>query len=420
MQAMAVLKPTSTEEVSRVLALCLKNNQPGVVQGGLAGVVQGADATKQDIVVSLERMNRIEEVDEEQNIAVVESGVILQTLQETLTAKDLLFPLDLGARGSCAIGGNVATNAGGINLLRYGMMRNLVLGLEVVLMNGTVLSSMYPMLKNNTGYDLKQLFMGSEATLGVVTKVLLRLFPLPVSRQSVLVAPETFSAVSKLLNQFNSGLAGTLSAFEVMWNNYYNGVTGDAQKKPPLGRSYPYYTMIEAEGFDPESDDLRFSNLLETVFENGLIIDTVVAKSERERDELWLIREEFDAILPAYLYDVSLPIKSMSDYTNELENRLRSELTDTSSVVFGHIADGNLHIFVQPYRDDNHHDLVEAIVYSTLDKFGGSVSAEHDIGLEKKAWLSVNRSSDELKLMQQIKQVFDPDNLLNPGKVFNL
>ena len=207
-RAIAVVKPATTEQVSAILALCNRRKQTVVVQGGLTGVVQGANSSVEDVVISLTRLDKILEVNEVDGVAQVESGVVLQSLQNELTDRGLLFPLDLGARGSCTIGGNVATNAGGINVLRYGMMRNLVLGLEVVLMDGTVVSSMYPMLKNNTGYDLKQLFIGSEGTLGVVTKVLLRLFPLPVSRQSAMIAADSFESVVGLLQQEKRSLPG--------------------------------------------------------------------------------------------------------------------------------------------------------------------------------------------------------------------
>ena len=362
-------------------------------------------------------MNKIVNVDAKEQIALVESGLVLQHLQEHLVDHDLLFPLDLGARGSCTIGGNVATNAGGINVLRYGMMRNLVLGLEVVLMDGTILSSLYPMLKNNTGYDLKQLFIGSEGTLGVVTQVMVRLFPRPTSSQSAMVAVRSFNQVLALLNRLRAGLAGTLSAFEVMWASYYRGVTDPGLHRPPLDREYPFYIMIEAEGFQPQSDGERFEALLASAFEDGELSDAVVANSEREKAALWLIREEFDPMLPAYLYDVSLPVSSMAAYTEELETRLASEIGGTS-VVFGHVADGNLHIFVHPYQGEAQHEESDVVVYETLAKYGGSVSAEHGIGLEKMAWLSVNRTEFEVNLMRSIKATLDPKGLLNAGKIF--
>jgi len=424
-EAIALVKPASTEEVSQILSHCHAANQSVVVQGGLTGVVAGATSTESDIIVSLERMNRIESVDEEESVATVQAGVVLQTLQGELAAKGLLFPLDLGARGSCTIGGNIATNAGGINVLRYGMVRNLVLGLEVVLMDGTVLSSMYPMLKNNTGYDLKQLFIGSEGTLGVVTRIVVRLFPLPTSTQSAMIAVDSFETVVALLHRFRKGLAGTLSAFEVMWQSYYRGVTGVNAHKPPLNRDYPFYILIEAEGFDEMSDQTRFDKLLESAYEEKLVLDAIIPSSGRERGELWIVREEFDPLLPAYLYDVSLPIKSMAEYTQEIDQRLGAEVGEVKSVVFGHIADGNLHIFVLPSSidrrlSDEEHEAVSKVVYGSLQKFGGSVSAEHGIGLEKKQWLNINRTADEMMLMRAIKNAVDSKHLLNPGKVFSV
>ena len=427
-EAKLLVKPSSTEEVSRILAHCHSLDQSVVVQGGLTGVVAGAKSDCDDVIVSLERLNKIESIDVQESVATVQAGVVLQKLQEELAKQQLLFPLDLGARGSCTVGGNVATNAGGINVLRYGMVRNLVLGLEVVLMDGTVMSSMYPMLKNNTGYDLKQLFVGSEGTLGVITRVMVRLFPLPSSRQTAMVAVDSFECVIGLLNQFRKGLAGTLSAFEVMWQNYYHGVTGDNGHRPPMAREYPFYILIESEGFDETADQLRFDSLLEDAFEQGQILDAIVSKSDRERGELWIVREEFDLLLPSYLYDVSLPIKHMTAYTDEIEERLSTEVGEVGeveSVVFGHIADGNLHIFVRPsnekaYSSHEEHEAVNRVVYSSLQNYGGSVSAEHGIGLEKMSWLKVNRDAAEMSLMRSIKSALDPKGLLNPGKVFSL
>ncbi len=416
-QTIAIVKPGSTEEVSHVLNYCHQKQQSVVIQGGSTGVVQGADPSLSDVTISLERMNRIVDVDETELVATVEAGVILQTFQEALTDKSLLFPLDLGARGSCMIGGNVATNAGGINVLRYGMVRNLVLGLEVVLMDGTVMSSLYPMLKNNTGYDLKQLFIGSEGTLGVITKVLVRLFPLPTSCQCALVAVDSFDDVISLLNRFRAQMSGTLSAYEVMWNNFYRGVTGEGKHRAPLSRDYPFYIIIETEGFEEDADKRRFESVLEQALADGHVIDAVVASSERERSEIWTVREEFDALLPAYLYDVSLPLSAMNDYAQELQRRFTSELPGCQPDMFGHIADGNLHIFAGPYVDEAHHLLADKIVYGALQPFGGSVSAEHGIGLDKKDWLGMNRSEDELALMRAIKKVLDPKNLLNPGRI---
>jgi len=412
-----LVRPQTTRQVSDVLRLCHERGQAVVVQGGLTGVVEGALASPDEIIISLERMTAIESVDAMDGVAVIQAGAVLQSVQEQLKDQGFLFPLDLGARGSCTIGGNVATNAGGMNVLRFGMMRNLVLGLEVVLADGTILSSMNQMLKNNTGYDLKQLFIGSEGTLGVVTRVVVKLFPMPKSRQTALLATESFDSVVRVLKTLQSDLAGTLSAYEVMWNNYFCAVTRDGAHRSPLSRDYPYYLLVEAEGADPSSDEQRFQKVLEKVFEDGDVVDAVVPKSEAERDALWSIREDFEAALPAYLYDVSLPIKSMTTYVDRLERAFSEWTEDAKYLVFGHIADGNLHIFVTPFDEGIHHERCNEIVYGCLAGLNGSISAEHGIGLDKKAWLGSTRSEDEINIMRGLKNLLDPTNILNPGKV---
>ena len=297
------------------------------------------------------------------------------------------------------------------------MARQNVLGLEAVLADGTVVSSMNRMLKNNTGYDLKQLFIGSEGTLGVVTRAVFRLYPLSASRQTAMIATDSFAAVVRLLKSMRAELAGTLSAFEVMWDSYVGVVTAPGAHTLPFDKRHVYYVLAEAEGSNPATDDERFEALLGRALESGDIGDAVIPKSNAERVALWQIREEFDAVLPAYLYDVSLPIRYMVPYVARLEERLRAWRDDAECIVFGHIADGNLHIFVRPYDEGSHHAACDEIVYTSLDGFSGSISAEHGIGLDKKQWLGRSRSEDELRLMQQLKHVLDPKNLLNPGRI---
>lgn len=419
MQGKVLLRPSSTEQVSRILRLCHAAKQTVVVQGGLTGPVEGAASSADDVIVSLERMTAIESVDDADSVAVIQAGAVLQTVQETLAQRNYLFPLDLGARGSCTIGGAVATNAGGTNVLRYGMMRNQVLGLEAVLADGTVISSMNQMLKNNTGYDVKQLFIGSEGTLGIVTRVVVKLQPLPKSRQTALVALHDFDAVKALLKMMQSGLAGTLSAFEVMWNSYYRAVTVSGAHRSPINRDYPFYALVEAEGVEPDADAKRFEGLLEQALADELVVDAVLPKSESERQLIWQIREDFESLLPAYLYDVSLPIRHMQAYVEKMLQRLKDEWPDGQCVVFGHIADGNLHLFLYPYQGAAMHDRCDEVVYGCLQEFAGSVSAEHGIGIQKKAWLGSSRSEPEIQLMAVLKRALDPGNLLNPGKVID-
>ncbi len=418
-RAKVLVRPRTTEEVSEVLRLCHETGQTVVVQGGLTGAVEGALSSDNDLIISLEKMAKVESVDELDGVAVIQAGAVLQSVQEYLADLGLLYPLDLGARGSCTIGGTVATNAGGINVLRYGMIRNSILGLEAVLADGTIVSSLNQVLKNNTGYDLKQLFIGSEGTLGVVTRVIVRLFPLPKSRQTVLLATESFDAVKRLLKTMRLELAGTLSAFEVMWNSYFRAVTVAGAHRAPLARDYPYYVLLEAEGAEPEADEERFRNILEHSLEAGDVIDAALPKTESERDEFWAIREGFEVAQPAYVYDISLPIKAMTTFISKLEKAMAGWRSDARLIVFGHIADGNLHLFVSPFEDGIHRERSDEIVYGCLDGLNGSISAEHGIGIEKKAWLGCSRSETEIQLMRNLKELLDPKNLLNPGKVLN-
>lgn len=419
MQGAALVRPRSVGEVSGVMKICHAAGQSIVVQGGLTGVVAGAEAGPEDVILSLEKMDAVESVDTLDGVAVVQAGAVLQQVQERVKAQGFLFPVDLGARGSCTIGGMLATNAGGINVLRYGMIRNLVLGLEAVLADGTVVSSMNQMLKNNSGYDIKQLFIGSEGTLGIVTRAVIKLAPLPQSRQTVMFAAETFDAVTRVLQAMRTGLGGTLSAYEVMWNNYFAPVTADGGHAAPLGRGHGFYVLAEAEGMEPDADAARFERLLERGLESGDIVDAVIPKSETERQALWRVREDFEPILPAYLYDVSLPIRAMDAYVTRLGRALAEWRPGAEGMVFGHIADGNLHIFTRPHDGGRHHEQSDRIVYGCLEGLGGSVSAEHGIGLDKKAWMPQTRSAEEIALMRRLKTLLDPAGILNPGRVFD-
>ena len=419
--ALALVRPYNTEQVSMSLRICHEHSQPVVTQGGMTNCVESANSGGDEVILSLERMNQIEGIDVIGGTAIVGAGVVLQVLQDTCLEKGLLFPLDLGARGSCTLGGNVATNAGGINVLRYGMARNLVLGMEVVLADGSVLSSMNQMLKNNAGYDLKQLFIGSEGTLGVITRLVLRVFPKPITKHTALVALENFEQVKRLLQIARLELAGTLSAFEVMWGDYFRGVTNQKGHSAPIDRGHSYYILLEAEGADPDNDEDCFNRILESCYENGIIVDAVIPKSESERAALWNIRENFDPILepkPVFLYDVSLPIIDMENYVNAVLEALKAQWSRCDCYVLGHIADGNLHCFIRPNCTDDHlHNTCDQIVYGVLQNYQGSISAEHGIGMEKRDWLHCSRSREELALMRSLKRMMDSKNLLNRGRV---
>jgi len=421
LEALAIVRPRSTEEVSLVLAICNEAGQPVVTHGGLTGLCGGDRSTAGDLVLSLERMSRIEEVDAIGRTATVQAGCVLEKLQEAASREGLFFPLDLGARGSCTLGGNVATNAGGSNVIRYGMMRALVLGLEAVLADGTVVSSMNRMLKNNTGYDLKQLFIGSEGTLGVVTRIVVALQEAPAGAHTALVAVDDPAKVAALLRHASRSLAGHLTSFEVMWNDFYRAQTGPGGHDAPLDRDHPAYVILETQGVDPVADAVRFEEAIGAALEKGLVVDAVLAKSGAERERIWAIRENLEAAAadkPLFAYDVSLPIRDMPAYVEEVRARVTARWPAGRILSFGHMGDGNLHFVICPREQGaDVHREADACVYEPLAQYGGAVSAEHGIGLLKKPWLSLSRSESEIGLMRLIKQSLDPSNILNPGKV---
>ena len=421
MRAAALVRPRDAPETARVLALCNARGQSVVTHGGLTGVVGGDVTRATDVVLSTERMTAIEAIDPVGRTATVQAGVTLLRLQEAAAAHGLAVPIDLGARGSCTIGGNVATNAGGINVIRHGMTRANVLGLEVVLADGTVITSLNRMVKNNAGYDTKQVFVGSEGTLGVVTRVVVRLVEAPVARHTAFAALATFDAVPELLRSLERALGGGLGAFEVMWGDYVRAVTGPGFHRAPMSREHPFYVLVESEGGDPEADRAAFLGAMERAVERDLVTDAVIAHSETERRALWAIREEFEALFerrPVFLYDVSLPLGSMEAYVEAVEARLRARWPDSRCYAMGHCGDGNVHLFVHPAATgDGLHAQSDEDVYAPLRPIGGSISAEHGIGVEKRGHLGISRSAEEIDLMRLLKRTLDPNGILNPGKV---
>ena len=420
LQAKALLRPASTEEVSRALAICHQRRQSVVAHGGLTGLVDGAVVAPDDIALSLERMNAIEEIDEIDRTAVVQSGVILQTLQEAADAKGLFYPQDLGGRGSCTIGGNIATNAGGNRVIRYGMTRDMVLGLEAVLADGVVISSMNRMLKNNAGYDLKQLFMGTEGTLGIVTRAVLRLREKPRFQTTVLAAVDQFGKLGALLKAMDAASGGCLSAFEAMWNNFYRVVTSPpARTRPPLSQDHPYYALMEVAG----AEESAVEAALAQASDQGLVAEAVLAQSEVQRLRLWGMRDDVEQCSqfgPIFTFDVSMRISRMEAYVAEVNRRLQRAFGAVRNFTFGHLGDGNLH-FAICVGDGGRESRakVEACVYEPLGPIAGSVSGEHGVGLEKKPYLGLCRSPTELELMRALKRTLDPKGILNPGKVFD-
>ncbi len=421
-EAQVLVRPTTAEQVSRILALCNEHGQSVVVQGGMSGWVRATQTQPGDLVLSLERMNRIESVDTANRTAVVQAGVVLETLQDHLQQFGLIFPLDLGGRGSCQLGGNAATNAGGVRVIRYGMMREQVLGIEAVLADGRIVSSLNQMIKNNTGYDLKQLFIGSEGTLGVITRLVLRLREQPSSSNTAMVCASRFDQIARLLRHMDGALGGQLSAFELLDNNFYRVNTAAGRHQPPLPVDQPYYAIIESLGSDQQHDAEMFARALEQAIEQGMVEDAVIAQSERDKQGIWNIREDLEHIVrdfqPFYAFDISLPVGDMEQYMRLATERLHSQWPQGSIAFLGHVGDGNLHIAIGAGTAEDR-EQVEACVYEPLAQFGGSVSAEHGIGLEKKRWFPISRNPIERSLMQSLKALLDPNGILNPGKVLD-
>jgi FAD/FMN-containing dehydrogenase len=421
-QPRAVLRPRSTAALSRMLAICHAHGQAVVPQGGLTGLVGGAVPGAGDIVVSLELMNRIERIDVDSGTVIVEAGAVLQTVQEACRDAGALLAVDLGARGSCQVGGNVSTNAGGNRVIRYGNTRDLVLGLEVVLADGTVLSMLNQMVKNNAGIDLKHLFIGSEGVLGIVTKVVFKLQPLPKGVSTAVVALQDYAAALRFLRHAQQSLSGQVSAFEIMWNDYLRTAVAAGKLRSPLDADYPVYVLIDMHCGQPETDAGRFEAMLEQAIEAGWILDGAVAQSVAEAEAFWAIRDGVAEVLrdhaPTLNFDVSVPIARIGDCAARIREGLERDWPDLKALFFGHVGDGNLHVVVCAVPTD-HDSLmrIEEIVYAVVRSEGGSISAEHGIGTLKRDWLHYSRTDAELALMRVLKQSLDPKNILNPGKM---
>ena len=422
--AKAVIRPSSTQELSDVMKLCHAARQPVVPTGGLTGLVHGGVATGDELQISFERMRAIEEIDPVGKTAIVQAGAPLQTVHEAVAEHGLIYGVDLGARGSCTIGGNISTNAGGNTVIRYGMTRENILGLEAVLADGTIVSSMNTLLKNNAAYDLKQLFIGSEGTLGLVTRAVLRLQPAPVSDATAILAIESFDQLKTFFSITSSRLGSLVRSFEVMWRDYYEMIGVESGRhQPPLPGGHAIYVIVEIAGIDRERDTALFTEVLGEALEQEIATDAVIATSRAQRDAIWAIREDIEgqirAMMPGITFDVSLPIVRMDDYINKLKESLAPTCgKDSMMAVFGHLGDSNLHLLVapRPWNEDAKH-RAEEMVYQPLADLGGSVSAEHGIGLDKREWLPLSRKPEELALMRQIKSALDPQNLLNRGRV---
>ncbi len=405
-----------------MLRICHAYGQPVVPQGGLTGLVGGAHPQAQEVALSLERMNAIGEVDCSGGTITVEAGAILENVQQAALAADFVCGLDIGARGSCTLGGNIATNAGGNHVVRYGMARDNVLGLEVVLADGSIVSSLNKMIKNNSGYDLKHLFIGSEGTLGVITRAVLKLHPQSRSTQCALLALPGLDAALQVLRQAKAHLGGGLSAFEVMWPSFYHFVTRLPGVDSPLSGDHGLYLLLEAQGSDEAQDAERFEQLLSGWLEQGLLEDAALAQSVEDRKRFWHLRDavaEFPVFLPKRsTFDVSFPLDGMAQAIAQIEHKAEANWPGCTRLYFGHLGDNNLHIVIDvPGTQGAYAESIEELVYDCVGALQGAVSAEHGIGRKKRQHLGRSRSLEEITLMHTLKRALDPLGILNPGKV---
>ncbi len=422
-----LLKPATAAQVSAVLGICQDTGTKLVTQGGNTGLVGGQIPLNGEVLLSTKRLNRIRHFDESGMTVTVEAGVALAEVQRAADDRNLLFPLSLASEGSCTIGGNIATNAGGTHVLRYGMTRALVLGLQVVLPGGTVLDMLRSLPKDNSGYDLKQIFIGSEGTLGVITAASLKLFPKPEVAVTAYAAAPSPAAALKLLGQMQHATSGQLSAFELVPRVALEFVTRHIDgTRDPLAAPSPWYVLMEATGGKHANIAESFEDGLAAAIADGLVSDAVVASSQAQAAGLWKLRESISESQKregaSIKHDISVPVAAIPDFLAKATPAVLALVPGARPVSFGHLGDGNLHFnFNSPKGGDDpaflgRWDEVQQVVHDIVKEFAGSISAEHGIGAMKVASLPRYKSHEELDAMRALKAAFDPKNILNPGK----
>ena len=426
-QTAALVKPSLATEVSAIVKACGKAGAAIVPQGGNTGMCGGAvpDATGNQVILSLERINRILSVDTENFSMEVEAGCILENAQSAAKDKGRYLPLSLGAEGTCQVGGNIATNAGGLNVGRYGTARALVLGLEVVLADGTIIDGMRSLRKDTAGYDLKQLFIGSEGTLGIITAASLRLFPDPGQLTTALLGIESAGMAVDLFGDLRTVLDDRIESFELV-SEYVFGLVSEhiPDAHLPFDASCPWYVLIEAATGDSAE---HFKAALCAAAERGQVLDAVIAKNGKEAADLWRLRHSIAEAERqagrALKHDISVPLSSMQGFLRDGDELLAKGWPGAQLVAFGHIGDGNLHynvVLPGNLSETEWHTQGEDVsraIYDLVQACGGSFSAEHGVGQAKRAWLERYRGGPELDLMRKLKRTLDPSNILNPGKV---
>ena len=431
-QALAVARPANTAQVAQLVRLCRAHRTPIVAQGGNTGLMGGAtpDASGHAVLLSLARLNRVRAIDTDNDTLTVEAGAVLAHVQQAARDADRLFPLSLGSEGSCTIGGNLSTNAGGTQVLRYGNARELVLGLEVVTAEGDIWDGLRGLRKDNTGYALRDLYVGSEGTLGIITAATLRLHPLPRAQHTALLAFGCIRDAVAFLSQARAGFGASLTAFELMSDTALGLIARHVPEQPiPLALKAPWFALIELS--DSEGEDharQRFECVVGQAFEDGLITDAAIAESLQQSQALWRLRDQ--ALGEAQRrdgrnikHDVSVPISRIPDFLAATAALLQARFGAVRPVAFGHLGDGNLHYNVSHAPDSTpaqlfaQEDAIHEVVHDSVHAHGGSISAEHGVGQTKRDLLPRYKSAVELQLMRRLKQAFDPLGLLNPGKV---
>ena len=428
---LAVVRPADTEQVATVVRLCAEAHTAVVPQAGNTGLVGGAtpDGSGAQVVLSLSRLNRVRGVDTVNNTITVEAGCVLAGIQQTAEAAGRLFPLSLASEGSCQIGGNLSSNAGGTAVLRYGNMRELTLGLEVVLASGEIWNGLRGLRKDNTGYDLKQLFIGAEGTLGIITAAVLKLFPRPEGTATAVVALATPRAALQLLGELQARCGERLTAFELFSEMCLGLVLKHYPVcRRPLQAASPYYVLIElSDSREAAAVTEMLGAALEAAIGQGTISDAAIAATLAQGREFWALRENVSeaqaAEGPNIKHDVALPISALADFVEQCDAAMAAAFPGARMVNFGHLGDGNLHYNVSPPPGMDAQEFlkrqveVNRIVYDAVARFNGSISAEHGIGLLKRGTITGYKSALELELMRKVKAALDPLGIMNPGKV---
>ena len=430
-RARAVVQPSTTEEVARLVRWCAEHRVPIVPQGGNTGLTGGSvpDGTGSAIVLSLARMNRVRAIDPVNDTITVEAGVRLQQVQEAARGAQRLFPLSLAAEGSCTIGGNLSTNAGGTAVLRYGNARELCLGVEVVTASGEIWDGLRGLRKDNTGYDLRDLFVGAEGTLGVITAATMKLYPLPAARVTAIAAVGSPHDALALLGLSQRLLGPALTGFEMMSDLCLTLVAKHFPDCPkPFAEPHPYAVLLESSDAESEAHATeRFEALMAEAFEAGIVRDAIVAQSIAQSRRFWLLRENISEAQAAegknVKHDISVPISSIGDFVVATDAAIAERFPGVRMVVFGHLGDGNLHYNVSPPVGVDgdafleRQDAINGLVHDAVAAAGGSISAEHGIGVLRRDELLRYKSPVELALMRTLKQALDPLGIMNPGKL---